>query len=370
MLPRHLPVLIFLCLATCLIPLRAIASADHQHRIALAEITPGSSLDVLLADMGLLRNQRWALASALSEVRDPRRLRPGQWFAVRFAEDAETVEALVVHLGRGQRAVVERNESGFETLLIDADNNDIERTERFTIEHSLAKSAQDNGVPKAVIAQLTEALSPHLDFERAIHGGEPVRITYKERVAGSGKPTKTLLEFARLALANVILTVARDDDGNWVIDEEDPMAGSFRRPVDVAHITSAFGPRLHPISKTWRQHNGVDYGAPTGTPVYASAPGQISFIGNMRGYGRLIEIRHDGGLKTRYAHLAEFEDGLEEGQSVSIGAQIGAVGQSGLATGPNLHFEVIQHGIPVDPLQVSLAFAPSITSGNQVASAD
>lgn len=370
MTPRTLTALIFICLATLVAPAGAYAADGSERRIALAEITDGATLDGLLAEMGLRRNERANIANALGRSVSPRKLRPGQWLAVRFSDDAETFDAMVVHLGRGRRAVVTKQDAGYSSDLFSPDNSDIERTERFKIKRSLAKDAQDNGVPNAVIAQLTQALDTHIDFSRDLHGGEAVRITFNEHYTGSGKPTKSDLVFAKIVLKRYSITVAQGDDGQWVVDRETPLSGLFRRPVDVAHITSGFGPRKHPVLGVWRQHNGVDYGAPHGTPVYASAPGRVTFVGYQRGYGRLIEIRHSDGLSTRYAHLGAFADGLELDQVVGVGARIGAVGQSGTATGPNLHFEILHNGVPVNPLETSIALVPPVTTGRQVASTD
>ena len=370
MTPRTLTALIFICLATLVAPASATSTDPSRSRIALAEITDGATLDGLLAEMGLLRNQRANIANAPGRSISPRKLRPGQWLAVRFGDDAETFDALVVHLGRGRRAVVTKQDTGYSSDLFDPDNSDIERTERFKIKRSLAKDAQDSGVPNAVIAQLTQALDTHVDFSRDVHGGEAVRITFNEHYTGSGKPTQSDLVFAKIVLRRYSITVARDEDGNWVVDRETPLGGLFRRPVDVAHITSGFGPRKHPVLGVWRQHNGIDYAAPHGTPVYASAPGRVTFVGHQRGYGRLIEIRHSDGLSTRYAHLAGFVDGLERDQIVGVGAHIGSVGQSGTATGPNLHFEILHNGVAVDPLETSIALVPPIDRGNQVARTD
>lgn len=347
------------------------ASGDRQVRIDLAEITEGATLDELLAGMGLNRRMRANLANGLAQSVDPRKLRPGQWMAVRFNAHSTVVESMVLHLGRGRRAVVERTgERRFESEILRSDRSEVESTERFKIEGSLAKSAQENDVPAVVIAQLEAALGEHIDFKQAIQGGESVRLTFVQQLTGSGKPTHSELVFGRLSLTRYIITVARSDDGGWIVNREDPLSGHFRRPIDFARITSGFGLRKHPISGQWKHHNGIDYGAARGTPVYASAPGRVVFLGHQRGYGRTVEIHHRDGLSTLYAHLHAFSEGLEEGHVIGIGAQIGSVGDSGTATGPNLHFEVRHHGEPIDPLETAAAFLPSVESGSQIASAD
>ena len=106
--------------------------------------------------------------------------------------------------------------------------------------------------------------------------------------------------------------------------------------------------RMHPILNTWKQHNGVDYGAPIGTPVHAAGDGEIVFAGRQNGYGNVIQVRHGNERLTVYAHLSRIE--VAKGQRVDQGAIIGAVGQTGWATGPHLHFEVKIDGLHQDPL--------------------
>ncbi|MEO0073477.1 MAG: M23 family metallopeptidase [candidate division WOR-3 bacterium] len=126
----------------------------------------------------------------------------------------------------------------------------------------------------------------------------------------------------------------------------------LRSPLQFAKVTSYFGMRFHPIYRVRRQHQGVDYGAPSGTPVSAIADGSVSFAGWRGGYGRLVEIQHTGGLSSRYGHLSGFGPGVRTGRRVRQGQTIGYVGMTGVATGPHLHFEIRRGGIPVNPLKV------------------
>uniref|UniRef100_UPI002621C277 M23 family metallopeptidase n=1 Tax=uncultured Jannaschia sp. TaxID=293347 RepID=UPI002621C277 len=124
----------------------------------------------------------------------------------------------------------------------------------------------------------------------------------------------------------------------------------FAQPVDGARLSSVFGRRVHPVFGNMRMHTGVDFAAAQGTPVQATAPGRIAFIGRRGGYGRVVEIAHGADTMTRYAHLSAVSDGLAEGQRVAAGDTIGRVGATGTATGPNLHYEVLVDGRPTDPL--------------------
>ncbi len=134
----------------------------------------------------------------------------------------------------------------------------------------------------------------------------------------------------------------------------------LKSPVKFASITSRYGFRRHPILKYVRAHKGVDYGAPSGTAIWAVGSGVVTRAGRWGGYGRVVAIRHANGLETRYAHLRGFGPGIRRGRRVRAKQVIGYVGSSGMATGPHLHFEVLRGGRHVNPLRVVVPPAPPI----------
>jgi murein DD-endopeptidase MepM/ murein hydrolase activator NlpD len=123
--------------------------------------------------------------------------------------------------------------------------------------------------------------------------------------------------------------------------------------MEFSRITSGFAMRFHPIMQTWKQHNGVDYGAPTGTPVRTVGDGMVDFAGWQNGYGNVISIKHSNDRSTVYAHLSRIE--VRRGQRVDQGMRIGAVGMTGWATGPHLHFDVKVKGQQQNPLLIAKA---------------
>lgn len=126
----------------------------------------------------------------------------------------------------------------------------------------------------------------------------------------------------------------------------------LRTPLQFSRITSHFAKRrYHPVLKSWRAHKGVDYGAPTGTPVFATADGRIVHVGTKGGYGKTVIIRHGATYGTLYAHLSRYKKGLRRGTSVKQGQTIGYVGMTGLATGPHLHYEFRVNGVHRNPLE-------------------
>jgi len=121
--------------------------------------------------------------------------------------------------------------------------------------------------------------------------------------------------------------------------------------IEYLDINSAFGYRVHPLSGKWAGHQGLDYPAPKGTPIRATARGKISFIGTQRGYGKVIFIEHSYGYSTVYAHQSRFKKGLKKGGSVQKGQIIGYVGSTGVSSGPHLHYELRVNNEPIDPIQ-------------------
>ncbi|MDQ8002085.1 MAG: M23 family metallopeptidase, partial [Pseudomonadota bacterium] len=122
-------------------------------------------------------------------------------------------------------------------------------------------------------------------------------------------------------------------------------------PVEFTRVSSGFAMRMHPILNSWRQHNGVDFAAPTGTPVRTVGDGTVDFAGQQNGYGNIVIIGHRNGQQTAYAHLSRID--VKEGQAVSQGQSIGAVGATGWATGPHLHFEFRINGEYHDPTTIA-----------------
>jgi murein DD-endopeptidase MepM/ murein hydrolase activator NlpD len=129
---------------------------------------------------------------------------------------------------------------------------------------------------------------------------------------------------------------------------------------DRVKITSTFGYRPHPISGKWAGHQGIDYAAPKGTPIQATAQGKVAFIGRQSGYGNVIFIEHAKGYSTVYAHQNRFKKGLKQGTNIEKGQIIGYVGSTGISTGPHLHYELRIDDRPVDPSQTKQQLASYI----------
>ncbi len=220
---------------------------------------------------------------------------------------------------------------------------------------SLYESAEKVGADLTLIARLVKLFSNRLDFVRDIHGGDRFTLVFDRKVSASGATVETGdLRYAEMASRGRTLRFyAFNHDGQTeFFDERGTAIKGFllKTPVDGAHITSTFGMREHPVLGYTRMHQGIDFGAETGTPVLAAGDGVVVERKVWGGYGNWLKIRHADGWETGYGHLSAYAAGLYPGMHVSQGQVVAYVGETGLATGPHLHYEVWRGGVRVNPI--------------------
>ena len=228
------------------------------------------------------------------------------------------------------------------------------------LKDAVYSSALRNGLPSNLVGELLVMLSRAIDLDRIASEDDRLRLVFSNDA--TGPPAARILYVSLMGpdldFRCYVVRPDRDDAPYGCFDARSPGSGALGRgfivPVAGAK-TSGFGPRFHPVLKKMVNHTGVDWGAPTGTPVKAAAAGEISVRGPGGAYGNVIYIDHPGGVQSRYAHLDTFADGLAVGQSVRAGQLIGTVGTTGRSTGPHLHFEIRVDGVPVDPLSFGAA---------------
>jgi hypothetical protein len=222
---------------------------------------------------------------------------------------------------------------------------------------SLYQTALKQGLPKPVIEDFVHAFVNDVDYQRSAQPGDAMTALVAD--ADEYDPHAALL-YAALTVRDQTFRYYRfrspDDNSVDYYDENGRSTRKFllRKPIEGGVMTSPFGMRYHPILHFSRMHTGVDWGAPVGTPVLAAGNGVIIKAGYDSGYGRRVEIQHANGYVTTYNHMSAFARGVSEGVHVTQGQVIGYTGQSGLATGPHLHYEVIINGNFVDPMGIKL----------------
>lgn len=239
------------------------------------------------------------------------------------------------------------------------------------ISSSLFASTDAADIPDAVTQQMTDILGSKIDFMQDLRQGDQFRIIYQSYShdgveVGAGRILA--LEFVnRDHPYEAVWFDSQKGPGAYYDFDGRSLKGAFlRTALQFTRISSTFGMRLHPLHRKWTNHQGVDYAAPMGTPIHATSDGTVEFVGQQRGYGNVIIIRHDKHYSTLYAHQSRFAAGIKRGQAVQQGQLIGYVGATGWATGPHLHYEFRIDGRPVDPLSVKLPIARTL-EGRQLA---
>ena len=257
---------------------------------------------------------------------------------------------------RFTRLRIERAETGLRASIEVAPLATQVRMGSGTVRSSLFAATDEAGMPDAMATQLAEVFATDVDFHRELRKGATFSVVY-ETLTADGEPITWNAAFGRILAAEFVnngkaysAVWFKDANGKgayYGLDGQSKRRPFLASPLEFSRVTSGFAMRVHPIINIWKQHKGVDYSAPSGTAVRAIGDGVVEFAGWQNGYGNVIEIRHSNDRSTVYAHLSQI--GVTKGERVEQGAHIGAVGATGWATGPHLHFEVKVAGIQQDP---------------------
>lgn len=286
-------------------------------------------------------------------------IRPGEILRVRFNDDDELAQ-LVLQRNRVRSLEITATDAGFDSVEITKDLDKQLATAGGTIQSSLFVDGQAAGLSDAQIMELAAIFGWDIDFALEIRAGDQFRLVYEEQYLDGEKFRNGPILAAEFSNRGTIYRAVRfeDKEGNSGYYDEDghnKKRAFIRTPLKFARVSSGFSTnRWHPVLQKWRSHKGVDYAAPTGTPVKATGAGKVTFRGWKGGYGRVVMIQHAQKYMTVYAHLSKFVSKVDAGSKVKQGQMIGYVGQSGLASGPHLHYEFRVDGVHRNPLTVKL----------------
>ena len=227
------------------------------------------------------------------------------------------------------------------------------------IKTSLYKAMKDQGLSEIVINEIIRIYSFDVDFQRDIYEGDKFEMLFVKKVNHDGKTIQIEdPKYLMLSSRGTPLIYYLYDTGEFseYFDEKGKgMTKSLMKtPINGARLSSSYGMRKHPISGYNKMHKGVDFAAPTGTPIFAAGNGVVEYVGRNGGYGKYIRIRHDSTYKTAYAHLNGYKKGISSGVRVKQGDVIGFVGSTGKSTGPHLHYEIIFNGKQINPATLKL----------------
>jgi murein DD-endopeptidase MepM/ murein hydrolase activator NlpD len=240
------------------------------------------------------------------------------------------------------------------------------------IQTSLYEAAQEAGLSITLIMEMVRIFGWDIDFVQDIRKGDAFKVIFSDYILDGEKIADGEILAAEFTTQGQTYRAVRYTDENgessYYAPNGDSMLGTFlRSPVEFSRISSRFGKRLHPISKKWKRHNGVDYAAPRGTPIRSTADGKVILAGRKGGYGKTVILRHAGRIETLYAHMNGYGKGIRSGKRVKQGDIIGYVGTTGYSTGPHLHYEFRVDGVHRNPLTYKTPKASKVPSGELVA---
>lgn len=318
-------------------------------------VRPGDTLARILRGRGIEAPGLLQVVHARAEARGLSRLIPGDRLLLR-ADAGGHLQELVHSVEPYENLRLTRAATGFEVLRERREYDIRVAYVAGGITHSLFEDAQRAGLSEPLVLALAEIFGWDIDFALDLRTGDRFAVVYEEKYwLGQKVADGEILAAEFVNRGKTYRAIGyRHDDG--ALEYYTPEGKSLRReflraPVKFSRVSSTFSnARYHPILKIPRAHKGIDYAAPVGTPVHATAGGQIISLGWNGGYGKTVVIRHGTSYRTLYAHLSRVRSDLKVGHSVEQGDTIGYIGQTGLATGPHLHYEFQVNGVHRNPL--------------------
>lgn len=324
----------------------------------------GDSLALIFARQGLKPQELYRLMRAGKETAALKHLTPGQQF--RFHIENNSLQQMAYEIGQHKTLHAKRNTSnGFS---VQTETRQLET--RITnasgvIDSSLFLAGHKSGLSDNLIMELAGIFGWDIDFALDIRSGDHFTVVYEELFLDGLKQSDGNIIAAEFVNRGKTYRALRYTDASKRSDYYSTDGNSMRKafirtPVDFTRISSRFGKRKHPILKKWKNHHGVDYVAPRGTPIKAAGDGKIVHRGRKGGYGKTVIIQHGGSYSTLYAHMSSYSRGQRRGKHVRQGQIIGYVGTTGRSTGPHLHYEFRVNGVHRNPLTVRLPDAAPI----------
>lgn len=354
----------------------AVAAPEPQaatpERYAWQNITvkKGDSLSRIFSRLGLGPRQVQEVMSLGEPVRPLAILRPGQLLQIALEGDnaSRQLAALRLNFSPIEYLEVRAEADKLQASRVSRDFEAQTETITGTITRSLFEDGRQAGLSHKQIMQLTQIFSWDIDFVLDLRAGDSFKIIFEEHYFQDKKVQNGPILAAEFTNRGKTFRAIRYSNADGHADYYTPAGLSMRKaflrtPVNYSRISSHFNlQRKHPILNRIRAHKGVDYAAPTGTPVKAAGDGKVIFLGHKGGYGKTIVLQHGTKYSTLYGHLSGFKRGLKRGSKITQGETIGYVGQTGLATGPHLHYEFLVNGVHRNPLTVELPQANPIPS--------
>lgn len=353
---------------------------DNKHNVAdtsksVVMVSAGDTLSGILAKQGLSGAQIREIVGALKAQAGITGLRADRDKIefVRVSESAP-VDKIVVIPSPWRQVELTCDDKGAwqcNTIDIERDTRAVYKSGVILDGDSFYLAGMRAGIPAGILADVYDLLAFEMDFERDVRAGQKFSVLYEENFSSGAKVDNghvLAVSFDALR-GNVKMYRFKKSDGSigYYDEKGNGAIKSLKRtPINNAKVTSSFSTRRkHPVLGFTRAHKGVDFRAPTGTPIPAAGAGRVVKKGYNSGHGNFIRIRHNGSFETLYAHMSKFKSGVNVGTTVRQGQIIGFAGSTGLSTGPHLHYEIIKDGHHVNPLTVKLPAINNLDTKNK-----
>lgn len=332
-------------------------------------IQRNDSVASLLARLKISNQEKTNFLRDARNIKIMRRLVPGKTIHAQTTAAGELL-TLRYFPSRSEQLLIKKIDGIFKVAKLPVKRETHIQMKSGVIKSSLFAATDGANVPDSVAIQIAEIFASDIDFHRDLRKEDRFKVVYESHYS-SGEPTGTgrvlAVEFVNKGKPyQAVYFEANDKERGYYTPEGKNLRREFlRSPLKFSRISSGFSrSRYHPILKKRRAHKGVDYAAPRGTPVRATANGTVAVSTRQRGYGKLIILKHRRRYSTAYAHLSAFAKGLRKGKRVNQGDIIGYVGSTGMATGPHLHYEFRINGVQRNPRRVVMPAAIPLSSKN------
>jgi len=351
-------------------------SKQNQRYVSEERIRSGDTLAALMMRLGVDDEAAANFIRSDTTARAVLHLKAGKRVRAQVSDDGELdwLSASVAEDSENQirNIVIQRSAQGFKAYEQTAKLESRKEMRTGEIRSSLFAATDNAQIPDSVATQIVDLFSTDIDFASDLRRGDRFNVVYETFWLNG--------EFVRAGriLAAEFTNAGTTHQSVWYSESNNPQGGGYygfdgkslkkaflKSPLEFSRISSGFAMRVHPISGQWKQHKGVDFAAPTGTPIRAAADGTIDFAGMHGGYGNMVVLKHWDKYSTAYAHMSRFADGVRRGSRVAQGQIIGFVGSTGWSTGPHLHYEFRVNDEPRDPLSIHIPNAQALT-GSQL----
>ena len=333
------------------------------------KILQGDTFYSILENLNFKQKKIYEIINKIENSFDLKKIKTGEIISV---FENELGEIKKIEFFKNSETIISINlNNEIDLNILQLEKKSFIESKNYKIIESLYSDGIKNGVAPDILVKIIRLFSFDLDFQRDIKVDTVVSVSYElDEISKTGRLEYKDIKYASININENQLEYFRfiTDDGfvdYFNREGKNVKKSILKTPLDGARISSNYGMRKHPISGFNKMHKGVDFAAPTGTPIYAGGNGVIEYVGRNGGYGKYIRLRHNNGYKTAYAHLSDYKEGISKGKRVNQGEVIGYVGSTGNSTGPHLHYEIIYQNKHINPLKLKLP-SGKILEGNEL----